>query len=254
MFIKKLFLGFLVGTLALSRQIAPAQGFVNLGFAHTTLTGFLVNDYTGYYATNATVPGWDWAPYQTFGFGDPYTTVTLNNIALDSAAVTLHGANDYTPALIGKYSIMLQGGSRYAYGNSYSAIWQTGQIPSTAISLIYWGGVLQVTFNGQQLSFSDISDTPHYTIWAADISVLAGQSGQLLFTAPWLTTAMLDNIQFSSSPVPEPSAFTLFSCGSVLIFLMTRLMAPSSTPVFPISPAKPTLPKASCGRESHTTA
>lgn len=245
--LKLLFLGFLVGTLALSRQITSAQGFVNLGFEHTTLTGV-----PGFNATNATVPGWDWTPYQTFGFGDPYTTVALNNIALDSAAVTLHDANDYIPALVGKYSIMLQGGSRYAYGNSYAAIWQTGQIPSTANSLIYWGGVLQVTFNGQQLSFSDISDTPHYTIWAADISALAGQTGQLLFTAPWQTAAMLDNIQFSSSPVPEPSAFTLFGYGSVLFFLMTRLMAPRSLPVFPASAATLALAKASCGRESQT--
>jgi hypothetical protein len=201
-------------------EIASGQGFVNLGFENTKLTAFLVNEYSGYYATNGTVPGWDWSPHQTFGFGDPNTTVAFNNIALDAPYVTLQGANGFIPAIRGNYSILLQGGSFYVSSNAYAAIWQTGQIPSSAVSLIYWGGALQVSFNGQNLPLYDMGDTPNYTIWGADISAYAGQTGQLMFTAPWQTTAMLDNIQFSSSPIPEPTALSLFICGAFLIWFL----------------------------------
>ena len=194
-------------------EIAFGQGFVNLGFENTTLTPILVNPLSGYYATNATVPGWDWSPHGTFGNGDPNTTVAFNNLALDAPYVTLHGTNDpygYT-AIRGKYSILLQGGSPFVSSASYASIGQTGQIPSTAASIIYWGGALQVTFNGQPLAFNAISNAPNYTIWGADILAYAGQTGQLLFTTPWQTSAFLDNIQFSSSPVPEPSILSLLS-------------------------------------------
>jgi hypothetical protein len=121
----------------------------------------------------------------------------FNNIALDSPAVTLQGTNSpFYPAIQGNCSILLQGGSSSVPSTSYSSIGQTAQIPSSAKSIIYWGGALQVTFNGQALSFFDISDTPNYTIWGADISSYAGQTGQLLFTAPWQTTALRDNTQF----------------------------------------------------------
>ena len=70
-------------------QSVSGQSFVNIDFENTTFTRFLVNSYTGYYATNATVPGWDWLPHQTFGNGDPNTTVAFNNLALSAAAVDL---------------------------------------------------------------------------------------------------------------------------------------------------------------------
>jgi hypothetical protein len=218
-FVKKPHIILSLVTVVFFCQDVFGQGFVNLGFENTTFTTFLVNEYSGYYATNATVPGWNWTPQQTFGYGDPSTTVAYNNLALDSPAVTLHGTNDPYgyQAISGKYSILLQGGSPSVPSTSYSSIWQTGQIPSTAQSIIYWGGALQVSFNGQPLSFSDMGDTPNYTIWGANISAYAGQTGQLLFTAPWETTAFLDNIQFSSSAVPEPSEFALSGLGALLL-------------------------------------
>jgi hypothetical protein len=200
-------------------EIASGQGFVNLGFENTTLTPVFINSFSGFYDTNATVPGWTWTPLGNASGVDQGTTVSLNSIALDAPAVTLHGTNDPYgyQAIRGKYSILLQGGSPFVPSTSYASIGQTGQIPSTAESIIYWGGALQVTFNGQPLSFSDMGDTSNYTIWGADISAYAGQTGQLLFTAPWETTALLDNIQFSSSAVPEPSEFALSGLGALLL-------------------------------------
>ena len=80
--------------LLLSALGAAGQStFQNLGFENTTITVILINPSGPYYATNATVPGWAWSPHQTFGYGDPNTTVTFDGIALDSSAVTLHGTD-----------------------------------------------------------------------------------------------------------------------------------------------------------------
>jgi hypothetical protein len=195
--------GLSAAALVLSCQIVCGQAFVNLDFENTTLTAFLVNPYIPYYAINATLPGWNWSPLGTFGNGDPNTTVAFNNIALDAPYVTLQGSL-YYPPIQGSYALLLQGGTLaggHATGNTNGAfIFQSGQIPSSAKSISYWGSALQVTFNGQPLAFYAISNAPNYTIWGGDISAYAGQTGQLLFNAPWQTSAFLDNIQFSPSP------------------------------------------------------
>lgn len=205
-----------------SCQITSVQGFVNLGFENTTITPILVNSFSGFYDYIATAPGWTWTPQNNAPGVNVNSMVSLNDIALDAPAVTLQGTDSpYEPAISGKYSIFLQGGSFAVSPTSYAAIWQAGQIPSTAESMTYWGGPLQATFNGQALSFVALSDTPNYTIWGADISAFAGQSGQLQFTAPWQTAAFLDNIQFSSSPIPEPTALSLLIAAAA-VHLMCR--------------------------------
>ena len=202
-----------------------AQGVANFGFGATTITPVVFPGGTRY---TATVPGWTWTPPGNGVNGDP-NSVGYNEFALDSAAVNLQGTNSpFAPAIQGRYSISLQGGSQFVPSTNYSSIWRTGQIPATAESLIYWGGALQVTFNGQSLTPVAISSAANYTIWGMDISAYAGQTGELRFTKPWRDTnfsdgALLDNIHFSSVPVPEPSALVL--CGVSLLFLLgTRLM------------------------------
>jgi hypothetical protein len=187
------------------------QGFVNLNFETTTITP---NPYGPGYV--ATVPGWTWTPG-----GSPW--VYFNSATLDEPGVSLEGTNWYVPAIEGQYSISLQGGTAYAYDTNGASIGQTGQIPLTARSISYWGGALQVTFNGQMLSFSAVSNAPNYTVFTADISAYAGQTGQLLFTAPWRSEAYLDNIQFSSIAIPEPSVLNLFGiCAFCLCWLKGR--------------------------------
>jgi hypothetical protein len=207
--------------LLLSALGAAGQGtFQNLGFENTTLTVILVNPAGPFYATNATLPGWGWTPI----WGDP-NRVPFNSIALDAALVTLHGAGSLEPVLSGNYSILLQGGSQFLppeYPRGAS-VFQTGQIPVTAHSLIYLGGAgLQVSFNGQSLSPIALDSTPTYTRWGIDISPYAGQSGELRFAVPWLTESMLDGIQFSPSAIPEPSALSLSVLGFVLVAAFTR--------------------------------
>lgn len=216
--------------LLLSALGAAGQStFQNLGFENTTLTVLVTNPFGPYYTTNATVPGWSWSPQGTFGFGDPNTTVSLNGVALDAPAVTLHGTNSFNPAFQGGYMIYLQGGTTaggLVTGNTNGAsIFQTGQIPIIARSLIYFGNAaLNVSFNGQPLSPVAMNRTPTYTRWGIDISPYAGQSGELRFVVPWLANSMLDGIQFSSSAIPEPSAVSLSILGFILVGASARLL------------------------------
>jgi len=219
-----------MATVVLSSHIASGQAFANLDFEDTTITAVLINPFSDIYAYIGTLPGWTWSPLGNAAGVNPDREVSLNTIVLNAPAVTLHGLDDIGyPAIEGNYSILLQGGgSRSVPVTSYSAIWQTGQVPSNARSITYWGGALQVTFNGQPLAPVAIGNAANYTIWGADISAYAGQTGELRFTIPWLPTsssdgALLDNIQFSLMQVPEPSSLVL--CGLSLLFVLgTRLI------------------------------
>jgi len=203
---------------------AVGQGFRNLNFETTTITPVVFPGGTRY---TATIPNWTWTPVGNFVNGDP-NSVGYDDLALDSPAVDLEGTDfPFAAAIQGNYSVLLQGGSSLLPSTSFSAIGQTGQIPLTAKSIIYWGGGLQVSFNGMPLSCQDIGDSQNYTIWGADISTYAGQTGQLLFKAPWQTEALLDNIQFSSSQIPEPSALSCFTMGVLLLLIQKRIRTKS---------------------------
>ena len=168
-------------------------------------------------------------------------TVPFNTIALDAPAVTLHGADPYRPSLSGTYSILLQGGSQwippeYPHGAS---IFQTGQIPAAAQSLIYLGNAaLQVSFNGQSLSSIAFESAPSYTTWGIDISPYAGQSGELRFAVPWLTSSMLDGIEFSEMSVPEPSALTLSLIGLLARYTRKANRSRQPTPSACLAPLR----------------
>jgi hypothetical protein len=94
---------------------------------------------------------------------------------------------------------------------------QTARIPFSTKSITYWGGALQVTFNGHPLAFNAIGSGTGYTIWQANISAFAGQIGTLAFDAPWQTSGLLDNIQFSPVPAPEPTPLALIALGPVFL-------------------------------------
>jgi hypothetical protein len=191
-------------------QNGAAQGFVNLDFEDANVSAYGAGSIP---AING-IPGWS-----AYVNGSRVSQILYNTINLDEPAVTIQGTNSSSLTPIqGNFSVLLQGGSVYATGSS-SAIGQTGQIPITAQSLTFWGGDNFVSFNGQPLSIVllGIGSNPNYNIYGADISAFAGQTGQLLFTAPKLTGAIIDNIQFSSSAVPEPSEFALAALGALLL-------------------------------------
>ena len=100
---------------------AFSQGFVNLDFENANLSGYSPGSVP---ASNA-IPGW------TAYIGG----VTLTNINYDTrtgGGVDLFDSGD----LQGIYWVMLEWDGLV---NQYPAIGQTGTIPATAQSLIWWG-------------------------------------------------------------------------------------------------------------------
>jgi hypothetical protein len=216
--------GLMVLAVALAPQIVRAQNFTNLNFESANVSGYS----PGYVPISAALPGW--AAY--YGPSNHPTQLSTSMVGYDgfSTGGAVMGLEDSNapnyfgpPPIQGDYSVLLQG-SIPAAGTSAS-IGQTGTIPNTAQTLTFYlgngFGGLQVTFNGQMLSLVDISNTLNYAIWGADISAYAGQSGQLLFTTPVNTSALLDNIQFSSISIPEPGVSGLLGLGG-MVFLWHR--------------------------------
>lgn len=199
-------------------QLAHSQGsFENLNFESATV---VLDPTSPYYphaviASNA-IPGWT-----AYTYGNALTTILYDSQTLGNAAVALIDANDLGGAspLQGLYSLGLNGQDPGTGPNQAAAIAQTGQLPSTVESLRFYAqlGSLQITFNGQLIPYTAIGSGADYTIYGCDISAFAGQTGELRFTTLPNTSALIDNIQFSNLPVPEPSVFAVSALGALLV-------------------------------------
>jgi hypothetical protein len=125
----------------------------------------------------------------------------------------------------GNYSVFLQGGE----AGSGATISQTGLVPIGTDSILFEAqpgdGTLVVSLGGEDLSFFALSIQSNYTLYGAAIPVgFVGQSEQLEFSAlSAMETGIypnnwtLDNIQFSPSAVPEPSALGLSALGGLFV-------------------------------------
>ncbi len=193
-------------------QAGFSQGFVNLNFEHPILP-LTPNEFSAVPITNA-LPGWT-------GYlnGSRVDRVVFNGLSIGGEQISLHNSNGFPP-IQGRYSVILQGST--GAGPRSAAVGQTGQIPADALSLIFWGGISQVSFNGQIIPHMAIGGGVNYTIYAGDISAFSGQTGELLFTAFPNEFRILDNIQFSTEAIPEPSEFALTGIGALLFAISCR--------------------------------
>lgn len=197
---------------------SEGQSFTNLDFEDATIV--LDTSSPNYphdvYTVDA-IPGW-----ATTGCFLGPTEITYNTLPIFAPDIAILGTNGGTPPLDGNFTIELYGGVSDA-GVSIS---QTGLVPANTASIRFLaqppdplsGGPLLVSLGGQNISFSAISTGPNYTFYGGNIpSALTGQISQLTFTVPvgaqnyW----EIDDIQFSSSPVPEPSALGLLALGGL---------------------------------------
>ena len=185
-----------------------AQGFLNLNFEKAKIAGLNGNLIP---ATNA-FPNWiASALYMAY-----------NDRSLSGASISIMDTNTlYTGFPVqGSYTALLIGADPHIYGSNYViSLGQTGLVPVGTQSITFWGDNqgLVITFNGQLLSFSALSTAANYTVYGADISAYAGQVGLLQFAAPPTTGGTLDNIQFSNTAVPEPSALALAALGGAFL-------------------------------------
>jgi hypothetical protein len=199
-------------------QNTQGQGFVNLDFENAVITHDPSSPYpNAVYASDA-IPGW--TPTGFIGPND----VLYNTASAGSTSVSILDVNGSPPALDGAFSVYLYGGGT----EPAASISQTGVVPVSALSILFkaqneggvLGGPLLVSLGGQNISFFALSTGANYTLFGGNIpSAFTGQSEQLMFSAPkdggnnfW----NIDDIQFSSSSVPEPDTLALGAFGALL--------------------------------------
>lgn len=189
--------------------------------------------YGGEVAVSSALPGW------TAYLGNTEQSQVLHNYAYNSTAtVDILGPNwqetsGYTFGIIdGQYSVFIQSGNDPNNVTTFdnASIAQTGTVPANAESLQFkawqlYVGRFSVTFNGNSLSPVVLStgqgpSGQPYTLYGADISPYAGQTGQLEFTQLYNTadpSLLLDDITFSPNAVPEPSTLALIVTGGLAL-------------------------------------
>ena len=171
--------------LLITSYVGHTQSFINLNFEDATIVS---DPSSGPFHVFANTAILGWTAYIS---GVAQTDIIYNAVPLSDPAVTLQGTGSGYPPIEGAYFAMLWGqfnpsGNSNASETNSAAIGQTGQIPFSAKSLTFWGtiGGMQATFNGLPIDFIVTGSTANYTIYSADISAYAGQTGQLLLTDP----------------------------------------------------------------------
>jgi len=189
-----------------SAAVGNAQGtFQNLDFESANIPD-LPPGQGGFVSFADGMPGWNSLD------GQPGGLIGHNTVSIGGAAVAIEGPQ-YNPnfILFGKYTAYLVGDFQ---GPNSGSMWQTGQVPQTARSLYFISNpssipLFQVTLGSVSIPVTEMRSTSKYTVWAGDISSFAGQTEQLMFTAPPGLGGYLDQITFSPLSVPEPSTVAL---------------------------------------------
>lgn len=150
----------------------------------------------------------------------PNTVSHYNTISLGGASIILHDSkSEYAQPLLANYSLQLVNAwFPLPPGEiAVAEISQTGTIPMSAQSLRFLATSLTpvVSFGGNTLATQRIAGTARFHVLAADVSALAGRSGELRFSH----TGLLDGISFSTAPVPEPHLIWLLLAGGVALFV-----------------------------------
>jgi hypothetical protein len=207
--------------LVLSAGSALAQGtFQNLDFERATVAPTPVNGFGGAVDPAQLFPGW------TVGGGGNYLFVLYNSLTAGSPAVVLMGPNfpngPHFSSLQGSYSVHIY------YDNPSivppPTLSQTGLVPATAQSISFllgnYRGDPAVTLNGVNIPLVPVAGGR----LAGNISAFAGTMAQLSFSTSndilGDNFLYFDDIQFSTSVVPEPNILTLSSLGALLVGLV----------------------------------
>ncbi len=204
--------------------MALAQGnFTDLDFEAAQLP-FPPSSQPQTISVSRALPGWS-----LFFWSQQETSMYYNNISAGGPAASLIDENfrdTYDGSVVdGSYSLIL-----YAGGGASNPSWisQSGTVPTDSMSLqfVSFAGQdsthLQVFFGGTSLAYRPLrAFSPGYTVYGADISQFAGQSGELKFVVPswpqipYLNHAILDDIQFV---VPEPRTWALLCFGGLALW------------------------------------
>jgi hypothetical protein len=175
-------------------------------------------------AVSQALPGW------TVYLGNtPSATVIPNDSSLAGANVSVLTPQWLVnPIFQGNYMVLLQAApSPSSFTPTTAALGQTGQIPAGAKNMLFDAVTTgqQVTFNGAVLPVVVYAKTANFNVYEANISALAGETGELRFTVLQVLgtgATYLDNIGFYGQSVPEPGTLALFAFGGLTMACATR--------------------------------
>jgi hypothetical protein len=210
---------------------ASAQGqtnFQNLNFEAANIPPGSQPD--SFIAVTNALPGWT-ASFTSSTNGTTIATiVNYDSVSLGGETISINDSNTgygFGP-ISGKYSVYLFSGNEGStlYTPSIS---QAGFVPFGTESLQFQVGIATspfiVTLDGEIINIAPLATFSTYTLYGGDVSAFAGLNETLTFTETFPTTFAppgifsLDNIIFSTSPVPEPGTCGLILCGAVLFGL-----------------------------------
>jgi len=217
--------------LLLAASSALAQGnFQNLDFESAVVPNVPPDQFVYPISLTNILPGWTGYYNTNQGQFGSYNGVPMSRVNI--GLVDGHTSYYSNFVIEGYFTAVLQTGNvnpPLTYGSA--GIGQTSLIPGDARSLLFDARMLEgftsnvlATVNGQVLPFTQVSAGANFIRYGIDISAFAGQTAEIRFTAepgfglpdPY-TGVLLDNIQFSSSAIPEPSVLTLSALGTLLL-------------------------------------
>jgi len=188
-----------------------------------------------YVPVSSALPGWT-------AYIDSVQQTQVQQNAYDTglAVIDIFGPNypaaEPSPGIVpgvidGNYSVLLQAGAEPGTSGVTTgvSIAQTGTVPDDDQWMqfraweTYWTG-FTVSFDGNSLSPVVLGTGANYTLYGVNIAPYSGQTGQLEFTADFVTPGSswlgLDDIAFAATP--EPSPLVLTGIGGVLFALYRR--------------------------------
>jgi hypothetical protein len=211
--------------LSLTWRAMAGPAFTNLNFGSARIVPAKPGDYSEIVASSA-LPGWTVyygaTPQSTIGYDQ--TSIENANASLFDSACRTGAPSGFTD---GGYYLLLQEGDLGSSMPGDTPPWvavsiaQTAEIPPSANTLTFRASVAQFTvfFGSTLLPVTVQSSHQGFDIYDCDISALAGQTGELRFTA-CDPTVYLDDIQFLSSAVPEPGSLGLLGAGALMVSLI----------------------------------
>ena len=186
----------------------------------------------GFVPTTNAFPGW-----RVFAGDIELHEVVYNGFALSGAQASLVSFDGVgTPSPIeGSFSAYVYSGLVYTTppAPGPASLLQVGLVPSGSRSLHFKSGweLPRVSLGGSLLPVFMLSEGPNYTLYGADITPYAGQELELRFTAPvdptrvfeyGRTHSFIDSIEFSTTPVPEPTSWALAAVAGVFGWFVWR--------------------------------
>ena len=200
-------------------DVATAASFLNLDFEDATIPEDAIwNDSD--ILPNEALPNWttnvDSVHYAAFTFSIPEAPISPKVILWDRDEIM------FNQVVEGNFSALLGLGT---------SIWQIGDIPNDAetlslLELNYGSGIgrVNIQINDQLLPLVTTELGEDVFMHQVDISAFAGTTSELRITG----LGLIDAIEFSTIPIPEPSAIFLFSVAlCTLVSFGARCCRPS---------------------------